>query len=78
MRREAHVRFGERPGETDREQPRHRAPGRLDWQLAQSIPRLEADVDQPGVPAGVLWSAWQRRAGWEQVLNRQLRSRAVT
>jgi hypothetical protein len=24
-----HAGFGERPGETDREQPRHRAPGRL-------------------------------------------------
>ena len=29
MRCKSHVRFGERPGETDREQPRHRAPGRL-------------------------------------------------
>ena len=29
MRREAHGGFGERPGETDREQSRHRAPGRL-------------------------------------------------
>ena len=29
MRREAHGGFGERPGETERRQRRHRAPGRL-------------------------------------------------
>ncbi len=29
MRREAHGGFGERPGETDRQQCQHRAPGRL-------------------------------------------------
>jgi cytochrome d ubiquinol oxidase subunit I len=30
LRRDPHGGFGERPGETDRGQPRHRAPGRLD------------------------------------------------
>ena len=29
LRREAHGGFGERPGETDRQQCQHRAPGRL-------------------------------------------------
>ena len=29
--RDRHGGFGERPGETDREQSRHRAPGRLNW-----------------------------------------------
>jgi hypothetical protein len=30
LRSDPHGGFGERPGETDRGQPRHRAPGRLD------------------------------------------------
>ncbi len=30
-----HGGFGERPGETDWEQPRHRAPGRLDQSAGQ-------------------------------------------
>jgi hypothetical protein len=29
VRRKTHAGFGERPGETDRQQYRHRAPGRL-------------------------------------------------
>ena len=35
MRGDAHGGFGERPGETDREQSRHRAPGRLNHPGAQ-------------------------------------------
>ena len=31
LRGNTHGGFGERPGETDREQSRHRAPGRLNW-----------------------------------------------
>jgi RNA-directed DNA polymerase len=38
LRGDAHGGFGERPGETDREQPRHRAPGRLNQ-------AAEADLD---------------------------------
>ena len=34
VRREAHARFGERPGETDRQQCRHCAPGRLNHLIA--------------------------------------------
>jgi hypothetical protein len=48
------------------------------WQLADSGPQLWALVDQPGVPAAMVWSIWQRRAGCEQVGNRQLRSRVMT
>ena len=55
MRRDPHAGFGERPGETDREQPRHRAPGRLDQldaiaarflaALAGVVPALVAGAD---------------------------------
>ena len=31
MRRESHAGFGGRPGETERQQCRHRAPGRPNW-----------------------------------------------
>lgn len=37
MRREAHGGFGERSGETDREQSRHRAPGLLSDEAGQSL-----------------------------------------
>ncbi|MDE1674788.1 hypothetical protein, partial [Nocardia gipuzkoensis] len=40
MRREAHAGFGERPGETERQQCRHRAPGRLNHLIAhRALPR---------------------------------------
>ncbi len=41
MRWKSHVRFGERPGETDREQSRHRAPGRLN--CTRSAQRCDLD-----------------------------------
>ena len=41
VRREAHAGFGERPGETDQQQCRHRAPGRLN----------PVDAPQPGTDA---------------------------
>ena len=37
VRGETHGGFGERPGETDRGQPRHRAPGRLNCKPDRSI-----------------------------------------
>ena len=43
LRREAHGGFGERPGETDRQQCQHRAPGRLS---------LLAYLDRPDVSGG--------------------------
>ena len=43
MRREAHGGFGERPGETERRQRRHRAPGRLS---------LLCFLDRPEVAGG--------------------------
>jgi len=48
MRWKPHVRFGERPGETGREQPRHRAPGRLD-RLTRSAARMHANQLDPMV-----------------------------
>ena len=44
MRGNAHVRFGERPGETDREQPRPRAPGRLNQERLNREIRRRTDV----------------------------------
>jgi hypothetical protein len=38
LRREAHGGFGERSGETDREQSRHRAPGLLSARLRHATP----------------------------------------
>lgn len=43
LRREAHGGFGERPGETDREQSRHRAPGRL-HHVEQSFRMSKTDL----------------------------------
>ncbi len=43
LRREAHGGFGERPGETDREQSRHRAPGRLNH-VEQSFRMSKTDL----------------------------------
>jgi putative transposase len=39
-----HVRFGERPGETDRQQCRHRAPGRLNQERLNREIRRRTDV----------------------------------
>lgn len=36
---DGHVRFGERPGETDRQQCRHRAPGRLNHLIRNGLLR---------------------------------------
>lgn len=43
MRRDPHAGFGERPGETDREQSRNRAPGRLNH-VEQSFRMSKSDV----------------------------------
>jgi hypothetical protein len=45
LRREAHGGFGERSGETDREQSRHRAPGLLSARGARQA-QLAADLGQ--------------------------------
>ncbi|MDD7942502.1 group II intron reverse transcriptase/maturase [Actinomycetospora lutea] len=46
LRGDAHGGFGERPGETDREQSRHRAPGRLNRSALEpsEIDRVDADT----------------------------------
>jgi hypothetical protein len=51
MRWKSHVRFGERPGETDQEQSRHRAPGRLYCRrpAAQSDYEHSRPHDQGGI-----------------------------
>jgi hypothetical protein len=45
LRRDPHGGFGERPGETDREQSRHRAPGRLSGKLRRCTDRSLAIVE---------------------------------
>ena len=54
MRREAHGGFGERSGETDREQSRHRAPGLLSGAVAEGY--LDVRQEAGRSPA----SAWAR------------------
>src|SRR4051812_12187992 len=50
MRGNAHVRFGRRPGETDRLKDRHRAPGRPNTQI-QALDRTQPILPlAPGVP----------------------------
>ena len=44
MRGNAHVRFGGRPGETDRRQRRHRAPGRPNQERLNREIRRRTDV----------------------------------
>ena len=44
MRGNAHVRFGGRPGETDRQQCRHRAPGRPNQERLNKEIRRRTDV----------------------------------
>jgi hypothetical protein len=45
LRRDPHGGFGERPGETDREQSRHRAPGRLSGKLRRMTDKRKAIVE---------------------------------
>ena len=44
MRGNTHVRFGERPGETDHAKPWHRAPGRLNQERLNREIRRRTDV----------------------------------
>ena len=44
MRGNTHVRFGERPGETDRQKRRHRTPGRLNQERLNREIRRRTDV----------------------------------
>jgi putative transposase len=44
MRGNTHVRFGERPGETDHAKPSHRAPGRLNQERLNREIRRRTDV----------------------------------
>jgi hypothetical protein len=43
-----HGGFGERPGETDREQPRHRAPGRLNQVREPTAKHGKIDASKTG------------------------------
>jgi RNA-directed DNA polymerase len=67
--RDRHGGFGERPGETDREQSRHRAPGRLNqtpstgWIRQLSLPhalaaRHHAGIDVAGASGYLVLSSW--------------------
>jgi hypothetical protein len=51
LRRKAHGGFGERSGETDREQSRHRAPGLLSARLRRAGPFDPGQA--PGKGAGI-------------------------
>lgn len=53
LRRETHGGFGERSGETDREQSRHRAPGLLSDEAGQSDDSVaRQNLGPPGLHAG--------------------------
>jgi hypothetical protein len=56
LRRDPHGGFGERPGETDREQPRHRAPGRLNsprpGSMWPALPEIGPSAARPGQVTG--------------------------
>lgn len=57
LRGDAHGGFGERPGETDREQSRHRAPGRLNHRVSGDGTEAHDDRSDGG---GVDGSGWGR------------------
>lgn len=67
MRGNAHVRFGERPGETGQEQSRHRAPGRLN--------RLPFFARRGARHTSGPVRGRSRRAGWPTSSARPLRGR---
>ena len=52
LRGNTHGGFGERPGETDREQSRHRAPGRLNQAEHEAVDEdgIDAEGDSSGDP----------------------------
>jgi hypothetical protein len=63
MRGNAHVRFGGRPGETDRRQRRHRAPGR------PNLERVNKEIKRRTDVVGVFhrpacYGAWMLTRAW--------------